>query len=178
VAPAVACRSRLPFYFHLLRSAPMAPTDRDLHRIDKHTSGEHVTYSHFESFMEEFRNVSRNLESKIDNMSTRLTEVQVNVAGMDKDLSTMREQSQDIVKRADTTSAAVKALEEARKIQEALDAQAETLGQPKRAIKEKVVELLTTALVLGTIAIGYNLLRDSMIKEVATGPSAHAPHTP
>ena len=67
-------------------------------------------------------------------------------------------------------------------------AQAETLGRPTRTIKDKIAETVTTALVLGSLAIGYNVVRDSMVKEVAAPAApaspapapapAHTPHTP
>lgn len=143
-----------------------------------------MTYAHFDTFLEEFRNISGGLGVKLDNMSDRLTQVQIKVSGVDKDIGTIQMQTQHLMKRADSTSAVVKVLEEDRTVRMALQAQAETLGRPTRTIKDKITETITTALVLGSLAIGYNVVRDSMVKEVAAPAApaspapAHTPHTP
>jgi hypothetical protein len=153
----------------------MPPSER---RQDKNSSGEFVTYAHFDTFLEEFRSISGGLGNKIDGVSDKITQMQIKLSGVDKDISTIQQQSQGNAGHTDVISGRVRVLEEERTVRGALQAQATALGQPARTIKDKVIETMTTAVVLGALAVGYNVIRDSMVKD-APQPSAHvAPPAP
>ncbi len=162
----------------------MAPSD-GVRRSGEHrntTSGEFVTYAHFDRFLEEFRGLAKSVTEGMSEVKDRLSEGSHKFNGLNRDISEVRAKNSELEARADGHSGLVKTLLEEKKIREALAAQDAERTKPRKTMVETILSTVITAFILGFLAVCYNVWRDAAlderVRERAAAATTAAPDAP
>lgn len=131
------------------------------HRAPNSTSGEHVTYAHFNQWIDSFQKTfdahAQRVENQLGSMNDRLSAGSQRFTRQESEVASLKG-------RTDDHSDKVKVLEEDRIRREAVAEH----NSPKRAIWDGVKGNVLSAIILGVLMAGFMMWRDWDKSQTAT----------
>jgi len=112
-----------------------------------------VTYTHFSSFMDEFRSHAQTVQVKLDGLDRRMSEGTTRFAVIDTELRSSK-------KRADDHSNTLDVLERDNLTREAIRNQLQAAASKPKTFWQNISQTVVTGAILGALAVTYNMWRD------------------
>ncbi len=149
----------------------------------RRASGEHtpsfVSYDHFNTFLAEFRRFSGDVTDGVREVREQMIKGSARFEANERAIQELKFKQNEIEERQDDSSGKIRTLQQDREVEKALAAQQAEQARPRKSILENVVSTVVTAVILGALAVGYNMWRDAAaqekLNERAAAPTSTAP---